>query len=193
MPVLQSTTDSLNREGKDALAAGRYQGVHSRRVSRCLMAIWLGILFFQPDVLESRSVGSRLYALAITLAVVAICDLWFSRRMGLTINERGITLHYAFHRKQISWSEITGFEWRHWNSPRSEWIWITRNHGDPIRIPALQRAPGGNNTGFWSPVYSALASSNLRTSHGGVVDAMTILQDALAAQNRLTASHAHSR
>lgn len=180
MPVLQSTADSLNRESRGALAAGRYQGVHSRRVSRCLMAIWLGILFFQPDVLESRSIGSRLYAIMITLAVVAICDLWFSRRMGLTINEHGITLHYAFHRKRLPWSNITGFEWRRWNSPRSEWIWITRDHGDPLRIPALQRAPGDNNTGFWSPVYSVLSSSNMRTSHGEEVDAMATLKEALA-------------
>lgn len=180
MPVLQSTADSLSRECEGALAAGRYQGVHSRRVSRCLMAIWLGILFFQPDVLESRSIASRLHALAITSAVVAICDLWFSRRMGLRINEHGITLHYAFRRKRIPWSQITGFEWRRWNSPRSEWVWVTRNHGAPIRIPALQRAPGNDSTGFWSPVYSLLSSSKLRTSHGDEVDAMGTLEDALA-------------
>lgn len=182
MPALQSTADNLDQENKDALVKGHYQGVHSRRVARYVMAVCLGILFFQPDILEGRSIGSRLYAIAITVAVVAICDLWFSRRMGLTLSERGITLHYAFHRKRVPWARISGFEWRRWNSPRSEWIWITRDDGTPLRIPALQRAPHSDSSGFWSPVYTALASSNLRTGQGEEVDAMTTLREALATQ-----------
>lgn len=177
MPALQSTADSLGREGSGTLAAGRYQGARSRRVTRCIMAVWLGLIFTQSSGFEGDSIWSELRGLAVTLVVVAIIDLWFSWRMGLTINERGITLHYAFRRQRVPWSKITGFEWRRWLSPSSEWVWITRDHGAPVRIPTIQRAPGGDNKR--SLVSSFLASSNLRTMRGEEVDAMATLQDAL--------------
>jgi hypothetical protein len=108
---------------------GRCQGSRSRRVARYIMAIWLGALFIEPDVLKSQSLGSRLQAILITAVVVAAFDVWFSRRMGLTIDERGITLHYAFHRKRVPWAKVQSFEWKRWHSPPSEWIWITLSGG----------------------------------------------------------------
>jgi Bacterial PH domain len=78
------------------------------------MGVFLGALFVEPDVLKSQSVGSRLHAIAITAVVVAAFDVWFSRRMGLTIDEGGLTLHYAFHRKRVPWADVHGFEWKRW-------------------------------------------------------------------------------
>ena len=140
------------------------------------MAVWLGLLFVEPDVLKSQSLGSRLHAILITAVVVAAFDVWFSRRMGLSIDKRGITLHYAFHRKRVPWAEVQGFEWKRGNSPRSEWIWITRSSGRPIRIPTIQRAPGGEiRSGV---AYKLLASENLRLKGGAQVDAMATLESA---------------
>lgn len=142
------------------------------------MAIWLGALFVEPDVLKSQSLGSRLQAVLITAIVVAAFDVWFSRRMGLTVDEQGITLHYAFHRKRALWEEIQNFEWKRWNSPRSEWIWITRSTGRAVRIPTIQRTPGGEaRSGI---AYRLLESENLRLKGGVEVDAMTTLQRAHA-------------
>lgn len=140
------------------------------------MAVWLGLLFVEPDVLKSQSLGSRLHAILITAVAVAAFDVWFSRRMGLSIDKRGITLHYAFHRKRVPWAEVQGFEWKRGNSPRSEWIWITRSSGRPIRIPTIQRAPGGEiRSGV---AYKLLASENLRLKGGAQVDAMATLESA---------------
>jgi hypothetical protein len=155
---------------------GRCQGAGWRRVARYIMAIWLTLLFIEPDVLKSQSLGSRLHAILITIFVVAAFDVWFSRRMGLTIDERGITLHYAFHRKRVPWAEVQGFEWKRWNSPRSDWIWITRTSGRTIRIPTVQRTPGGSiRSGV---AYKLFASENLRLKGGAEVDAMSILRKA---------------
>jgi hypothetical protein len=146
------------------------------------MAIWLGALFIEPDVLKSQSLGSRLHAILITAIVVAAFDVWFSRRMGVTIDERGITLHYAFHRKRVPWAKVQGFEWKRWNSPRTESIWITLSSGRPIRIPTIQRTPGGETRSF---VYGLLSES-LRLKGGVEVDAMATLQSAHATmQNEL--------
>jgi hypothetical protein len=139
------------------------------------MAIGLGALFIEPDVLKSQSLGSRVEAILITAVVVAACDVWFSRRMGLMIDERGITLHYAFHRKRVSWAKVQGFEWKRWNSPRSEWIWIMLSGGRAIRIPTIQRSPGGE---MRSGVYRLLASENVRIKAGVEANAMTTLQSA---------------
>ncbi len=162
---------------------GRCQGARSRRVARYIMAIWLGALFIEPDVLKSQSLDSRLHAIAITVVIIVAFDVWFSRRMGLTIDERGITLHYAFHRKRVPWATIQGFEWRRWNSPRSEWIWITLGGEQAIRIPTIQRSPGGKKR---SAVYRWLASEKVRIRGGAEVDAMATLQRAHATmQNEL--------
>lgn len=157
---------------------GHCQGARSRRVARYIMAIWLGALFIEPDVLKSQSLGSRLQAIVITIVVVAAFDVWFSRRMGLTIDERGITLHYAFRSKRVPWAKVQGFEWRRWNSPRSEWIWITLTGGGAIRIPTIQRSPRGRKR---SAVYRLLASENVRIKGGAEVDAMATLRAARAA------------
>jgi hypothetical protein len=145
------------------------------------MAIWLVALFIEPDVLKNQSLGSRLHAIVITVVVVAALDMWFSRRMGLTIDARGITLHYAFHRKRVSWASVEGFEWRRWNSPRSEWIWIRVTGGNVIRIPTIQRSPGGEKH---SILYRLLASDKIRTGRGAFVDAMATLQHAQATSQR---------
>jgi hypothetical protein len=36
------------------------------------MVIWLGLLFIEPDVLKSQSLGSRLQALVITASVESV-------------------------------------------------------------------------------------------------------------------------
>jgi hypothetical protein len=147
-----------------------------------MMAIWLGLLFVEPDVLKSQSLDSRLHAIVVTAIVVAIFDMWFSRRMGLTIDERGITLRYAFHRKRVPWATVQGFEWRRWTSPRSEWVWVTLSGGKAVRIPTIQRTPKGERRSF---VYGFL-SENMRVKGGADVDAMATLQSARAAmQNEL--------
>lgn len=157
---------------------GRCQGARWRRIARYVMVIWLGLLFIEPDVLKSQSFGSRMHAILITAIVVAAFDFWFSRRMGLTIDERGITLHYALHRKRVPWAEVQGFEWKRWNSPRSDWIWITRSSGHAIRIPTVQRTPMGEiRSGV---AYRLLASENLRVKGGVEIDAMATLQRAYA-------------
>lgn len=178
MASLSTDSDGLVR---------RCQGSRSRRVARYIMAIWLGALFIEPDVLKSQSLGSRLQAILITAVVVAAFDVWFSRRMGLTIDERGITLHYAFHRKRVPWAKVQGFEWKRWNSPRSEWIWITLSGGQAIRIPTIQRSPGGEKR---SVVYRLLASEKVRIRGGAEVDAMATLQRAHATiQNAMSVAN----
>ena len=62
------------------------------------MTIWLGILFVGPDVIQHASLGQRLVRLGVTAAVVFVCDWWFARRMGVTISDEALTLHYAFSR-----------------------------------------------------------------------------------------------
>jgi hypothetical protein len=139
--------------------------------------IVFGVLFLNPEALRSGSLGSRLQAIAITVVIVVAVDAWFSRRMGLTINERGITLHYAYLRKKLPWAEIQSFEWRTWRRPQIEWIWISVEDGRSIRIPTIQRSAGGKPRSF---MYTLLASENIRAKGGAEVDAMTTLQRALA-------------
>lgn len=159
---------------------GRCQGARWRWVSRGVMVIWLGALFIEPDVLKSQSLGSRLHAFVITVVVVAVFDVWFSRRMGLVIDEHGITLHYAFHRKRLSWAKVQGFEWKRWNSPRTQSIWITLSSGQLVRIPTIQRTPGGKTRSF---IYGLL-SEKLRLKGGLEVDAMATLERARATMHR---------
>ena len=140
------------------------------------MAIWFGLLFVASNGPKSHSLVSWLQAILVTVAVVEAVDVWFSRRMGLSIDKQGITLHYAFHRKLVPWGEVQGFEWKRWNSPRSDWIWITRSSGHAIRIPTIQRAPAGEiRSGV---AYRLLASENLRLKGGVEVDAMATLRHA---------------
>jgi hypothetical protein len=146
------------------------------------MGIWFGLLFVASDGPKSHSLVSSLQAIVITVAIIVILDVWFSRRMGLMIDERGMTLHYAFHRKRVPWAEVRGFEWKRWNSPRSDWIWIARGSGHAIRIPTFQRTPGGEiRSGV---AYRLLASENLRLKGGVEVDAMRTLQRAHATMQR---------
>jgi len=142
--------------------------------------MWLGLIFVGSQGPKSHSLVSWLQAILITVAIIAAIDVWFSRRMGLTIGERGITLYYAFHRKRMPWAKVQGFEWKRWNSPRTEWIWITRSSGRAIRIPTIQRTRGSG------VAHRLLASENLRLKGGAEVDAMATLQHAHATiQNRL--------
>lgn len=156
---------------------GRCQGARWRWVSRSILAIFFGALFINPDALKSQSLGSRLQVIAITAVVVAVVDAWFSRRIGLTINERGITLHYAYRRMRVPWAKIQGFEWRRWRRPQSEWIWISVKDGRPVRIPTIQRQAGGQTKSFLG---SLLASENVRVGGGAEVEAMATLQRAYA-------------
>jgi hypothetical protein len=154
---------------------GRCQGATWRRVTRTIMAIWFGALFIGAAS-TSHSLISWLKAILVTAAIIAAIDVWFSWRMGLTVDERGITLHYAFHRKRVPWTKVRGFDWKRWNSPRTEWIWITRSTGRPLRIPTIQRAPGGEiRSGV---AYRFFASENLRLRGGAQVDAMIALESA---------------
>jgi hypothetical protein len=163
--------------GSDGLV-GRCQGARWRRVTRYIMAIGLVLLFIGSDGPKSHSLTSWLQAIVITVVIIAVVDFWFSWRMGLTVDERGITLHYAFHRKRVPWAEMQGFEWKRWNSPRSEWLWIARGSGQPIRIPTIQRAPGGEvRSGV---AYRLLASEKLRLKGGAQADAMATLEHARA-------------
>lgn len=155
--------------------------MHWRRVSRAIEAIFFGLLFVNPDALRNQSLGSKVQAVAITVVIIAVVDVWFSRRMGLTINERGITLHYAYYRKRLPWAKIEGFEWRRWRRPQSESIWINVEGGRPVRIPTIQRAAGGHTSSFLG---SVLTSQNLRLKGGAEVDAMATLQSARAAMQR---------
>ena len=115
-----------------------------------------------------------MHAIVITAVIVAVFDVWFSRRMGLVIDRRGITLHYAFHRKRVPWAVVRGFEWKRWNSPRTESLWITPTAGgSAIRVPtvAAPRREGRNDR--------LLTGSYQRISSDGVqVDAMDALQNA---------------
>lgn len=140
------------------------------------MAIWFGLLFLGADGPNSHSLASWLQAILVTVAIIEAIDVWFSWRMGLTLDERGIVLHYAFHRKRVPWAEVQGFEWKRWNSPRTEWIWVTRGSGHAIRIPTVQRSPGGEiRSGV---AYRLFASENLRLKGGVEVDAMATLERA---------------
>jgi hypothetical protein len=163
---------------------GRCQGARWRRVTRAIMAIWFGLLFLGADGPNSHSLASWLQAILVTVAIIEAIDVWFSWRMGLTLDERGIVLHYAFHRKRVPWTEVQGFEWKRWNSPRTEWIWVTRGSGHAIRIPTVQRSPGGEiRSGV---AYKLFASENLRLKDGVEVDAMATLERAHATmQNEL--------
>lgn len=93
------------------------------------MAIWLGLLFIEPDVLRSQALVSRLQAILITVIVVVAFDVWFARRMGLSVDEDGITLYYALRRKRVPWAMVQSFEWRRWTSRRTEWLWIESDGG----------------------------------------------------------------
>lgn len=131
------------------------------------MALWLGVFFVNPVVLAPVSLKERLQSLIITLVVVAFCDWWFARRMGLSLDEKGLVLHYALVRRRVPWPTIDGFVWKRWRS--TEWIWIRTDDGGLVRIPTVGRAPKPES----------LASSNLRSPSGEEVDAMATLNAAL--------------
>jgi len=57
------------------------------------MGIWLGVLFVGADLIQQASLGQRLARLAITAVVIALCDMWFTRRTGLTLASRRIISH----------------------------------------------------------------------------------------------------
>jgi hypothetical protein len=160
---------------------GRYQGTHWRRASRCVEAIVFGLLFISPDALANQSLGSKLQAIAVTAVIVAVVDAWFSRRMGLTINDRGITLHYAYFRRSVPWARIEGFEWRRWRRRQSEWIWISVVGGRSVRIPTIQRSAAGHTSSFLG---SVLTSESLRLRRGAEMDAMATLQGAHTAMHQ---------
>jgi hypothetical protein len=145
------------------------------------MAISFGYVFLGAYRPRDYSVIALVKTTLVIVSLIAATDAWYSRRMGLTIEARGLTLHYAAHRERVQWVEVQGFEWKRWNTPRTEWIWITRaGGGGPIRIPTIQRAPAGRS----GPYYRRFASTNLRLRGGVEVDAMTTLQRAHATMQR---------
>lgn len=169
---MQST---IRSDGNKATAlAGRYQGARSRRVARYVIILLLGILLVVPNVAQTRSVEQRVVSIVITLAAFGVCDVAFSRRMGFTINQQGLILHYAFHRKHVPWSNIRAFEWNRWRRRDTEWMWVVMTDDSRTRIPTVARIPEGYMGSFFG-------SSNLRSRTGEEVDAVTMLKDARAA------------
>jgi hypothetical protein len=165
------------------VVGGHYQGAHSRRATRILFVIWLGALVVEPDVAHPGGLEHELANVAFVLTVVALCDWWFARRMGVTIDERGLTLHYAFNRSRVPWADVEGYYWRRWRSPSTDWIWIRTAHGRPVRIPTIQRAARPEDV-----VAGLLASSDLRSAAGAEVDAMTTLTRALSSARQAVGS-----
>jgi hypothetical protein len=147
----------------------RYQGARSRWATRAIMGIWLGILFVGPDLVQQASLGQRLVRLAITAVVIAMCDVWFTRRMGLTLASDRIILHYVWGRRTVPWTGIRGFQWRRWRSAKTEFLWIVTDN-QPIRIPTVQRVTRGP---------SLFGSESFRSSTGDT-DAVRTLPAALA-------------
>jgi hypothetical protein len=168
---------------------GRCQGARWRWVSRTILAIFFGLLFINPDALRDQSLSSNLRAIAITASIIVAADAWFSRRMGLTVDEQGIALHYACFRKRVLWAKIQNFEWRRWRRAGYEWIWISVKDGRPIRIPTIQRSAGGQTRSFLN---SLLTSENVRIKGSAEVDAMNMLQQAQATTQNALKKHQSS-
>ena len=170
----------MSAEPRDLVV--RCQGARWRRVTRSLMAILFALLLATSDGPRNHSVGSWVLAIVIDVLIIAALDAWFSRRMGLTVDEQGLVLRYAFRRKRVPWADVEGFEWRRWNSPRSEWIWITHRRARATRIPTIQRTPGGEDRSGLA--YRLFASESVRLDGGRESDAMTTLLRARAAVRR---------
>ncbi len=171
---MQPTTRPDGAKITTRSAAGRYQGARSRRISRYLIILVLGTVLVVPNVAQARSLEQRAVSVAITLAAFAVCDVMFSRRMGVTINQNALVLHYAFHREHVPWSKITAFEWKPWRRRDTEWMWVVTTDESRRRLPTVARVPQGYMGSFFG-------SSNLRSRTRGEVDAMTTLEDARAA------------
>jgi hypothetical protein len=136
----------------------------------------LGALFVGGQVAKAESVGARLAGLVTILVLLGVCELCFARRMGLTIDADGISLHYAFYRRRLSWSEIEGFEWRRWRSQSTETAWIVTNR-NRVRIPTIGRSTGS----YLGPrLDSYFGSSAMRSRRGAEVDVMATLSAARA-------------
>jgi hypothetical protein len=157
------------------LGQPRYQGARSRWATRVVLGIWLGVLFVGPDLVQQASLGQRFARLAISAVVIALCDVWFTRRMGLTLTSDRIIMHYTWGRRSVPWTSIRGFKWKRWRSAKTEFLWILTDN-KPIRIPTVQRVTRGP---------ALFGSDNLRSSTGDT-DALRTLQSALA---RATKTH----
>jgi len=77
--VLQPRSLEVDKRGWGS-GQRRYQGARSRWTTRAVMGIWLGVLFVGADLIQQASLGQRLARLAITAVVIALCDMWFTRR-----------------------------------------------------------------------------------------------------------------
>jgi len=84
------------------------------------MAIWLIALFIGPDVIQSVSLGQRLVRIGVTVLLAVVCDFWFARRMGLSLDDAGIVCHGAFRDRRIPWEDVQDFEWRRLYDRRAE-------------------------------------------------------------------------
>jgi hypothetical protein len=83
---------------------GRYQGVYVRFRARYSIAMLPAVLIVVSAL--HMSLTAFLTHVWIDVLLLAFCEVWFTRRLGVTIGERGLTLHYAFHRRLIPWARM---------------------------------------------------------------------------------------
>jgi hypothetical protein len=157
-----------------------YQGERSRRTARSVSVIWIAVLLFH-SLTAPESAVVWLITVATGVVLFVLCDFGFARRMGIVVAPDALTLVGAIRRSRIPWERVDHFEWRVLRRPANEWLWAVLEDGRAVRLPTVQRATGRNAISIWE------GSNRLRTRDGATVDALELLNGALAASRHTAA------
>jgi hypothetical protein len=100
-------------------------------------------------------------------AMYGAADLLLVRRLGITVNDDGLTLHQLALSRRVSWSKIEGFEWQLWG--RAELLVVKLDTGRLVLVTTIWTV---KNYLSW------LGSPRMRSKAGRDVDPLATLESA---------------
>ena len=150
-----------------------YQGEHSRRLARLVVALWVVIVLW-PALVTPRPVEQFAWTAVVIAGIFLVFEWLLARRMGVTVRPEGLTLHTALGWRRLPWSRIDHFAWRRWKG-KTQCLYAITPEGKRIQIPTVQR---GTADGWHGKFFG---SQRLLARDGRRVDALGTLNSAMAA------------
>lgn len=186
----------MDSQSGTAMAYGRWQGAHWRRLCRTTAGSGLGVLTVLGWTNSSLNFAQGLTTLGFVSCVFVSYEYMFARRMGMEVRPDSLALRGPFRQVQVPWPNVQGFIWKEQPSlSRTKYLYVRTDQkkprrlpGDsPLRIPTVASVFDSSlpNDRILGPL---LTSPNVRANDGREVDALELLEWARERADRETAS-----
>jgi hypothetical protein len=118
------------------LALGRYRGSPLRRQALVGTLVLSVTMVIWPNRSTWLRPGADAGELLACLALAAIIEIVFTRRMGFIVKENRLVLAYAWGWHRMAWADIERFEWRPYMRSTTQALYAITDHGK-MRIPSM--------------------------------------------------------